>query len=62
MANRKLSAWDLVDEVLTEMSDENFQYWATDRITFRNVLIGELKDYIETEGIEIVDTEIEGEE
>ncbi len=62
MANRKLSAWDLVDEVLTEMSDENFQYWATDRIAFRNVLIGELKDYIETEGIEIVDTEIEGEE
>lgn len=61
MANRKLTAWDLVDEVLTEMTDQNFRNWASERLGFRGVLIAELKDYIKTENIEIVNTELEGE-
>jgi hypothetical protein len=61
MANRKLTAWDLVDEVLTEMTDQNFRNWASERLGFRSVLIAELKDYIKTENIEIVNTELEGE-
>lgn len=61
MASRKLSAWDLVDEVLTEMSDGNFDRWTTDRLAFRGILIGELKSYIQTENIEITNTDLEGE-
>jgi hypothetical protein len=56
---RKLSAWDLVDEVLTEMSDNNFSHWSKDKIEFRNILIGEIKNYIVEEDIEVVDTEVE---
>lgn len=51
MSNRKLSAWDLIDEVLTEMSDTNFQAWATDRLGFRNALITEVKNYILEEDV-----------
>lgn len=56
---RKLSAWDLVDEVLTEMSESNFSNWSKDKIEFRNILIGEIKNYIVEEDIEVVDTEVE---
>lgn len=52
---RQLSAWDLVDEVITEMSDENFSYWATERTKFRNILISEIQNYIETENVEVID-------
>lgn len=48
---RKLSAWDLVDEVLTEMSDQNFKFWASDRIDFRDILIEEIKDYVVREDL-----------
>ena len=43
------------------MTDQNFSNWASDRLGFRGVLIAELKDYIKTEDIEIVNTELEGE-
>jgi hypothetical protein len=51
---RKQSAWNLVDEVLTEMSDLNFSNWATDRIKFRDALIQEIKEYIREEDLEII--------
>lgn len=50
MKERKLSAWDLVDEVLSEMSDENFGYLPKDRIRFRNALIEEVKEYLRQNG------------
>lgn len=43
---RRLTAWEVVDEVLTEMSDENFARWSKDRLEFRNILIDEIKDYV----------------
>ena len=52
---RKQSAWNLVDEVLTEMSDLNFSNWATDRIKFRDIFIQEIKEYIREEDLEIID-------
>jgi hypothetical protein len=51
---RKQSAWNLVDEVLTEMSDLNFSNWATDRIKFRDIFIQEIKEYIREEDLEII--------
>lgn len=59
MASRRLSAWDLVDEVMTEMSDANFGWWSSDRITFRNALIDEVKRYIVEEEIEVTNPEPE---
>lgn len=53
--NHKTTAWNLVDEVLTEMTDTNFGFWATDRIKFRDILIEELKDYIVREGVILSD-------
>lgn len=49
--SRKLTAWDLVDEVLTEMTDTNYGYWSKDRLEFRNILIDEIRDYILQEDI-----------
>lgn len=51
--SRKLTAWDLVDEVLTEMTDTNYGYWSKDRIEFRDILIGEIQDYILQEDITV---------
>lgn len=51
----KTTAWNLIDEVLTEMTDTNFGFWATDRIKFRDILIEELKDYIVREGVILSD-------
>jgi hypothetical protein len=51
---RKQTAWNLVDEVLTEMSDLNFSNWATDRIKFRDIFIQEIKEYIREEDLEII--------
>jgi hypothetical protein len=59
---RKLSAWDLVDEVLTDMSDIQYQIWAKDKIKFRNALIEEIKNYILTEEIEVQHEELYTEE
>jgi hypothetical protein len=59
MSKRKLSAWDLIDEVMTDMSEQNFGYWSEDKISFRNALIEEIKGYIVEQDIELVDTEIE---
>lgn len=59
MTTRKLSAWDLIDELVTEMSDENFGYWSKDRIEFRNILISEIKNKIVDEDIEVVHREVE---
>ena len=52
--SRRLTAWDLVDEVLTEMTDTNFNYWKDSRLGFRDILIGELKEYIDREGVVLV--------
>lgn len=52
--SRKLTAWDLLDEVLTEMNDTNFRNWSESRLGFRNILIGELKEYINREGVVVV--------
>lgn len=46
MSKRKLSVWNLVDEVMTDMSDTNWGYWSKDRISFRDALIEEIKLYI----------------
>lgn len=46
MSKRNLSAWDLVDEVLTEMSDANFEFLPKDRLKFRNALIEEVKEFL----------------
>lgn len=55
---RKLTAWELVDELLTEMNDTNFRIWSKDRIAFRNILIDEMKQYLREEGnISIVDSD-----
>lgn len=59
---RKLSAWDLIDEILTEMSDQNFKFWASDRVDFRDILIDEIKDYIVREDITITNHQPEREE
>ena len=63
MTKRNLSAWDLVDEVLTDLSDINFEFLPKDRIGFRNALIEEVKQYlIDNPEITVVDEEIETEE
>lgn len=54
MKKRQLSAWDLIDEVMTEMSEQNFSYWSKDKIEFRNSLIQEIKGYIVEQDIEVV--------
>lgn len=46
MSKRKLSVWNLVDEVMTDMSDTNWGYWSKNRISFRDALIEEIKLYI----------------
>jgi len=46
MVKRKLSVWNVVDEVMTDMSDANWGYWSKDRISFRNALIEEIKHYV----------------
>jgi hypothetical protein len=51
--SRELTAWDLVDEVLTEMTDTNYGYWSKDRLEFRNILIDEIRDYILQEDITV---------
>ena len=56
MYERSLTAWDLVDEVLTEMNDDNFRWWTKDRLEFRNILIDEIKDYVAREDIVVVDS------
>ena len=53
--SNKISAWDLIDEVLTEMSDQNFGWWSKDRLEFRNILIEEVKDYIVREDLSVTD-------
>lgn len=62
MDNNRLSAWDLIDEVLTEMSDVNFGYWSKDRLEFRNILIDEVKDYIVREDLTITNEQPERDE
>lgn len=46
---RRLTAWELIDEVVSLMSDENFDRWSKDRLTFRDILIDEIKDYVVVE-------------
>jgi hypothetical protein len=55
MSQRKLTAFDLVDEILTEMDDLPFGSYSKDRITFRNYLIFEIKNKLENEEIEIIE-------
>jgi len=54
---RKLSVADVVDEIMTEMTDGTFRMNATDRISFRDLLIQEIKDKLKNEEIEIVEVE-----
>jgi hypothetical protein len=61
MNSRKLSAWDLIDEVLTNMNDINFQVWSEDRLGFRDALIEEIKLYILEEDVLISQEQPENE-
>lgn len=60
--DNKISAWDLIDEVLTEMNDQNFGWWSKDRIEFRNILIEEVKDYIVREDLFVTNEQPERDE
>ena len=60
--SNKISAWDLIDEVLTEMNDQNFAWWSKDRIEFRNILIEEVKDYIVREDLFVTNEQPERDE
>ena len=59
---RRLTAWELIDEVMTEMNDQNFAWWSKDRIEFRNILIDEVKDYIVREDLTITNEQPERDE
>lgn len=59
---RRLTAWNVVDEVLTEMNDQNFAWWSKDRLEFRDILIGEIKDYIVREDLTITNEQPERDE
>lgn len=61
MTSRKLSAWDLIDEVLTNMNDINFQVWSKDRLGFRDALIEEIKLYILEEDVLVTQEQPENE-
>jgi hypothetical protein len=63
MTKRNLSAWDVIDEVLTEMSDRAFSLLPDNRLIFRNALIQEVKQYlIENSDIVVVHEEQDTEE
>lgn len=59
---RRLTAWNVVDEVLTEMNDQNFAWWSKDRLEFRDILIDEIKDYIVREDLTITNEQPERDE
>lgn len=60
--SNRISAWNLIDEVMTEMSDQNFAWWSKDRIEFRNILIEEVKDYIVREDLFVTNEQPERDE
>jgi hypothetical protein len=63
MEKRKLAAWDVLDEVLTDMSDANFKFMPDDRLKFRNALIDEIKQYLlDNPDIVVVNEEVYSEE
>ena len=46
---------DIVDEVMTEMTEMTFKVNAQDRINFRDLLIMEIKSKLKEEEFEIVE-------
>jgi hypothetical protein len=52
---RKMRVIDIVDEVMTEMTEMTFKVNAQDRINFRDLLIMEIKSKLKEEEFEIVE-------
>jgi hypothetical protein len=51
---RKMRVIDIVDEVMTEMTEMTFKVNAKDRINFRDLLIMEIKAKLQEEEFEII--------
>jgi hypothetical protein len=59
---RKMRVIDIVDEVMTDMTEMTFKVNAKDRINFRDLLIMEIRSKLTEEQFEIVpDYDNEGE-
>ena len=51
---RKMRVQDIIDEIMTDMTDMTFKVNAHDRINFRDLLILEIKSKLKEEEFEIV--------
>lgn len=54
MSVRKMRVRDIVDEIMTDMTDMTFAVNAKDRINFRDLLIMEIKSKLREENFEII--------
>jgi len=54
---RKMRVQDIVDEIMTEMTEMTFKVNAQDRIGFRDLLIMEIKAKLQEEEFEIIEDE-----
>lgn len=57
MSVRKMRVRDIVDEIMTDMTDMTFAVNAKDRINFRDLLIIEIKSKLREENFEIIPDE-----